>query len=368
MRRNFRALPACCRGLGAAACALALALPLHAQSPPARQRVLRVVAGADGANQPLIVVPVADPPPQLDTPPPVPTPAPVPETGLTVETQVKLAWLSDPVTFPYALGAEMTPKGLAVSGFVPSAAVHSRVVQLAQQTCGAAVIDRLQIHPNLYLRLPGFTPAADLKARARELLTQEFPEQAAHVQVSADGRGRVRVAGAIGSAADQLAISQCLRRLDGCACVSNELQLPASAVATLPLPGEVTAAVAPQAAPEPMPVSATRPVSADDIPAVSLQRPVPIPDAPPGAANPVWVSKAAPPPTATWIRGMVEAMCGADARDVRIEEFTERRLIVSLRVAREDVAQRLGPHIIQRLEQVPDLANREVGLRVRLAE
>src|SRR4051812_23317793 len=147
-----------CRAAVAAACALVPALPLAAQAPPA-QRVLRVVRAAD--SQGAVAQVEAVPQPDQAAPP-----AAAVEPGQPVETQVKLAWLSDPLTFPYPLGATLTPQGLAVTGYVPNEAVRARVVAVAQEHAGAAVVDRLQLYPNLYLRLSRPAAAADLRARA----------------------------------------------------------------------------------------------------------------------------------------------------------------------------------------------------------
>src|SRR4051794_6283264 len=48
------------------------------------------------------------------------------------EIQIELAWLADPVTFPYFLEARTTSAGLVVRGYVPNKAVHEQAVNLAK--------------------------------------------------------------------------------------------------------------------------------------------------------------------------------------------------------------------------------------------
>jgi hypothetical protein len=334
MYRHLRSPSRWCRVLAAAACPL-LALPLSAQTPAPTQRVLRVVPGTDtSVQQVLHVEPLANPPAHLASPPPV-----VPAVPQPVEFRVKLAWLSDPVTFPYPLGTELTPQGLAVSGYVPNEAVRRRVVQLAQDQAGVPVMDRMQLHPSLFIRLPAAAAAADLQAQAVELLTGEFPGLAPQLQVTADGKGRVRVAGIVPTEAEQLAVGVCLRRLGGCASVASDMQLPVAVQAVAAEP------------------------AAEETPAFILFRPQPLPEGTvsrPG--NDVEEGAAAQ------VRRVVEAVCGDEGRDVRVEELTGRRVEVSLVASSEEAGQRLGPRVVQQLEGVPALAGREVGVRVRVAE
>src|SRR5947209_7383224 len=51
------------------------------------------------------------------------------------EIQVELAWMADPVTFPYFLEARVKGTNLELRGYVPSKAARTQAVNLAKLNC-----------------------------------------------------------------------------------------------------------------------------------------------------------------------------------------------------------------------------------------
>src|SRR4051812_21160725 len=49
-----------------------------------------------------------------------------------VEINIEVAWLADPVTFPYYLEAHATATQLEVRGYVPNKAVRDQAIRIAQ--------------------------------------------------------------------------------------------------------------------------------------------------------------------------------------------------------------------------------------------
>src|SRR5262249_34038273 len=60
---------------------------------------------------------------------------------------------------------------------------------------------------------------------ASKVLTEAFGEKANLIQVQIQDRGRVALSGTIPSYEDKLGVSQKLRKVAGCNCVTNDLQV-----------------------------------------------------------------------------------------------------------------------------------------------
>src|SRR5262245_52455460 len=52
------------------------------------------------------------------------------DSGRLMEVLVELAWLADPVTFPYYLEARVDGQALEVRGYVPSKAIRDKAINL----------------------------------------------------------------------------------------------------------------------------------------------------------------------------------------------------------------------------------------------
>jgi hypothetical protein len=152
-------------------------------------------------------------------------PAEAPDHAARVaEIKVQLAWLGDPLTCPYHLGARVVKGKMVVQGYVPNTAVKRRILKLAGEH-GWPVSDALKIYPRLAICPVGGSPR-EVRAAALVELKKAFPRYAAHITVECRPHGQLTVSGFIPSYEEKLAVSQKLRRLNGCLCVVNELIIP----------------------------------------------------------------------------------------------------------------------------------------------
>jgi hypothetical protein len=150
------------------------------------------------------------------------------------EMQVELAWLSDPMTFPFGLVAHAGPRGMEVHGYVPTNSIRQRVLQLAQQHSTLPPVDMLKLHPAMALRFAGSVSPAAAEQDAYDLLSEALGTSAANLWVMISYDGRVTVCGSVGSLDDQLKACKCLRRLKQCTSVVNQLSLASEAQAVAP--------------------------------------------------------------------------------------------------------------------------------------
>jgi osmotically-inducible protein OsmY len=150
--------------------------------------------------------------------------APAEDPRRLAEIAVELAWLGDPVTFPYFLEARVEGAKLAVRGFVPDKAVREHALGLARLTCSYSVTDTVKEHPSLRVR-PGQTAPAQLQSAVVAALREALPrQQAQRLQVQCGEDGKVTLRGTVQTAEEKLAASLALRRLYGCTSVQNLTQ------------------------------------------------------------------------------------------------------------------------------------------------
>src|SRR5207245_970218 len=72
-----------------------------------------------------------------------------PSHACLVEMQIEIAWLADPMTFPYPMAACLVGGTLEVAGLVPSEAVRQRALYLARECSGMSVADRLHVQAGM---------------------------------------------------------------------------------------------------------------------------------------------------------------------------------------------------------------------------
>lgn len=140
------------------------------------------------------------------------------------EMKVELALCSDPATFACNLTAKLDGQSMLVRGFVPNESVREKAIQIARTGTHLAVADGLKIHRSLVMRGAG-VPTDTLQEGARELLTEGFPEAAQGIEVKATIIGQITLSGSARSFEEKLAVSQRLRRLNGCTAVVNQLKV-----------------------------------------------------------------------------------------------------------------------------------------------
>lgn len=140
------------------------------------------------------------------------------------EIAVELAWLADPVTFPYYLEAKVEGSQLAVRGYVPDQAVRDHALRLARVHSPYSVTDALKEHPSLLVRPSRLSPP-QLQSAVASSLREALPRQAAQLQAECAADGRVTVRGPVHSLEEKLLVSHSLRRLHGCSSVQNLTQV-----------------------------------------------------------------------------------------------------------------------------------------------
>jgi len=157
----------------------------------------------------------------------------VDEARRLAEIRVELAWLADPVTFPYFLEAKTDGTTLTVRGFVPDKTVRSHALRLAQVNGPYKVADAMKEHPSLLVQVAMTTPA-QLQPAASSAIKETLPRKHQQVQVSCTADGTVTLRGSLDTPEEKLAASLALRRLHGCASVQNQIRVPGmtDAVAT----------------------------------------------------------------------------------------------------------------------------------------
>lgn len=152
-----------------------------------------------------------------------------PDPRRATEIDVEIAWLADPITFPYYLEAHANATELEVRGYVPNRAVREQAVRIAQVHSSLKVVDSLKEHPSLLVK-PGQLSAQQLQSTAQSALRVALPKQCQQLKVEAGPDGKVFVLGPVNSIEEKALVSQALRRLHGCTSVQN-LTTPASETA-----------------------------------------------------------------------------------------------------------------------------------------
>lgn len=148
----------------------------------------------------------------------------------SLSNRVKVAWLSDPLTFSLNLDLKSTPTGLRVVGYVPNASIKQRALVICQQITGEPVEDGLRVLPSLSPRQVITVRAKDLEQYVLRYLANEFPEAMESVSVAANRQGQVTVSGIVNSHDDELEICQTLRKIPYCRNVVSQIQVNSTTV------------------------------------------------------------------------------------------------------------------------------------------
>ncbi len=136
------------------------------------------------------------------------------------EVQVELAWLANKATFHHALGAHVVGGSMEVRGYVPNMAIEELAIRLAQEHTKLAVVDRLQVNPNVLIPIGG-GEVDEMTQKASELLAEDLGDQATGLEVTAKDNGIVTIKGAVLSIEDKLTVSRKMRQVSGCCVVVN---------------------------------------------------------------------------------------------------------------------------------------------------
>jgi hypothetical protein len=303
-----------------------------------------------------------------------------------MEMEIELAWLADPLTFPYHLAARVQGSAVHVRGFVQNKAAHDKALRIARERGALPVVDELKIHPKMLIG--GMVPAeAPRAAEAEAALKGTFPGRAAALHVACRPDGQVTVTGTIASLEEKVAASRHLRALPGCAAVINQLQLSASPDPramqhadvnrdeTLPAetseetpgqPGKTAESEHISTEETPHPPQPPEPwVPVTPAPTVNVQPTAPASSAPPGAPSAAKGSRLVPnTDLLTRLKTRIESVCGKGALDIRLVPESRRNLRVELTVPDDDTAALLSEKILS----LPELAAYHVDLDVKVPE
>jgi hypothetical protein len=149
------------------------------------------------------------------------------------EATVEIAWLADPVTFPYYLEARAVNTQLEVRGYVPNKAIREQALRTAQLYSSLPTFDAMKEHPSLLVR-PAAMSAQQLHTSVVSSLKAALPKQHQQLKVSCDADGKVYVSGPVAGYDEKVAVSHALRRLQGVTSVQNLTSLPIELAASPP--------------------------------------------------------------------------------------------------------------------------------------
>jgi hypothetical protein len=317
-----------------------------------------------------------------------------------VEIEVELAWLADPVTFPYHLGAQLRAGTLHVTGYVQTTTEREHALQVARSRCPLEVIDELKTHPGIMLRQVNVEP---LQARvdAENALLEDFPKDASRFKVTCGPDGLLMVGGTIGSPLEKLAVSRRLRHLPNCTAVVNRLQVVTAGVSPSSTAAAPSAGKAPENSRAPAVATLVNKPGVPWVPVANWEPVVGVPAPAAGPASPnaqagpntSWRSlsptsyqapptsapaeafefhKAGPtgPPSAVpmvplpaRVKKQIEDVCGGAAK-VNVVARSATDLLVQLKVRSEAEADRLTGKILT----MPELGPYHVELDVKMTE
>jgi hypothetical protein len=243
------------------------------------------------------------------------------------EMKVELALLADPATFACNLSAALEGNAILVRGFVPNDAVRERAMLAARAGTHLPVADGLKIHRNLAMRAAG-VPVTALQRGALDLLEEGFPEIAAGIEVKATITGQLTLTGSARSYEEKLAVSQRLRRLNGCTAVVNQLKVTPLVKAGQSLtmvtadgmhvvPTEVATEARPDGLPSVVPVAREIPATQATVTMTPIDRP----------ADPVKPSAMEAPPTTRTLPAALPATAGQVTQGtVTFEDVPEKKI------------------------------------------
>lgn len=157
-------------------------------------------------------------------PSPPAAPARTPQSARLLEMYIEMAWLADPLTFPFPLAARVVGNSVEVGGLVPDDTVRERALLIARRESGLSPVDKTVRRS---LATPPPTPSYDgnLCRAAIESLTKAFGADGDNLQIAADSNGQIIVSGMVASHAEKLRVSRRLSQLTDCTSVVNWLEV-----------------------------------------------------------------------------------------------------------------------------------------------
>lgn len=151
----------------------------------------------------------------------------------SVEIAVEIAWMADPITFPYELRAITHGGVLEVHGAVPDAFVRKQALNIARLHSRSKALDQTDITA---AAAKNFTPvpANQVVARTQAALARAMPQLTSSVNAQCDADGVVTLSGSASTVAEKVACGELMRRIPGCLRVQNTIEVGGKAPVSQP--------------------------------------------------------------------------------------------------------------------------------------
>lgn len=169
------------------------------------------------------------------------------------ETAIELAWLADPITYPYSLRAFLKNNVLEVHGQVPSMFVRKQALAIARLFANAPVLDQTDLIPGCAKTFVA-APKDKVQKRIHDRIARGLPQLTKLIVADCDDEGRVTLTGSAPSLAEKMALADLVRSAPGVMVCVNRV----SVAAVLPPTAIQTVA---HTAPAPAPAMFKRPVT-----------------------------------------------------------------------------------------------------------
>ncbi len=153
----------------------------------------------------------------------------------TLERRLKIAWLTNPVTFPLNLGLKQKGGKVFVTGFVPNNPVKQQVLKIASKESGLPIQDGMRILPGMPVRIPLSGSKDVLKQEAINHLEEAVPGCGEYVKVHATASGKISLSGIVPSKEEELDLCLAIHKLKQCTCLVNRLQVGRIVAPTQPV-------------------------------------------------------------------------------------------------------------------------------------
>lgn len=155
--------------------------------------------------------------------------------------RIELAWLADPLTFPYFLQVRAKGTRLELRGTVPSKSVHDQALNIARLHTAVPIVDAIEENHRVSCQ-PARLTQAQLQTTVLAALSEAFPRDARYLHVACTSEGAVHLSGPIAAVEQKLALSRMLRRLLGCTSVVHQTDVYGAESARPAAPSRVNTA------------------------------------------------------------------------------------------------------------------------------
>jgi hypothetical protein len=135
----------------------------------------------------------------------------------------EIAWLANPITFHEDLTGAVVGDYLEIRGAVSCDAARMLAMRLAREASRMSVVDRIET-AKAPAQASVDRPRNAIYKDAVQALYHGVPLLSRGLTVSTLDRGEVVVRGEVPTLEDKLAVSRCLKTVEGCMCVKNQVR------------------------------------------------------------------------------------------------------------------------------------------------